>query len=59
MKQPNHLLIEAAARLFADGHTDLAQDLRQLARRWTPADEEELCGRGQPTIDRADAQQGL
>lgn len=46
MKPPNRVLLEAAARLFADGHNVLAQDVRQLARQWTPADEQELCGRG-------------
>lgn len=51
MKQPNRLLLEASARLYADGHPDLASDLRQLARRWTPADEQELCGRGQRTAN--------
>lgn len=49
MKPPNRVLLEAAARLFAAGHTDLAQDVRQLATKWTPADEQELCGRGLPT----------
>jgi len=55
MKQPNRLLIEASARLFADGHPELAADLRQLARHWTPADETELCGRGllEQEADRA------
>lgn len=45
MKAPNVVLIEAAARLFADGHDRLAADVRQLARKWTP--EEELVGQPQ------------
>lgn len=39
MIEPHKLLLEAALRLFADGHTELAQDVRQLAQRWTPVDE--------------------
>lgn len=49
MKPPNQVLLEAAARLFAAGHPDLAQDVRQLAKRWTPEDDDLLCGRGLPT----------
>jgi hypothetical protein len=42
MIEPHKLLIQAAARLFADGHGDLARDVRQLALKWTPADERRL-----------------
>ena len=57
MQQPNRLLIEAAARLFAAGHPELAVDLRQLARRWTPADERELCGQGHDDYNDIDEQE--
>lgn len=40
--KPHQLLIQVAARLFADGHVDLAQDVRQLANKWTPAQEKRL-----------------
>lgn len=42
--KPHQLLIQVAARLFADGHVDLAQDVRQLANKWTPAQEKRLVG---------------
>ena len=29
-------------RLFAEGHADLAYDLRQLALKWTPESEKRL-----------------
>lgn len=29
-------------RLFAEGHTELAYDLRQLALKWTPESEKRL-----------------
>lgn len=57
MKQPHRLLIEAAVRLFADGHPTLATDLRQLARRWTPEDERELCGHERSVYDDLDEQE--
>lgn len=45
MRAPAHqLLLQAAARLNADGHTDLAQDILQLARQWTPEAERLLVG---------------
>lgn len=42
MDQPNVLLAKAAARLNAHGYTDMAQDLLQLSRRWTPESERQL-----------------
>lgn len=42
MKQPHLLLVEASVRLFAEGHTELAYDLRQLALKWTPESEKRL-----------------
>lgn len=42
--KPHQLLIQVAARLFADGHVDLAQDVRQLANKWTPLREKRLVG---------------
>lgn len=42
MIEPHKLLIQAAARLFADGHVEMAQDIRQLAQKWTPVDEQRL-----------------
>jgi hypothetical protein len=49
MKGPaHHLLLQAAARLNADGHTDLAGDMLQLARQWTPEGERELIGDRSP-----------
>lgn len=44
MYPPHQLLLYAAARLNAHGHTSLAQDLRQLARHYTPSSETELVG---------------
>ena len=49
----NRLLIQVSARLFADGHTAMAQDVRQLAHQWTPEQERRLVG-GE-TIDRTGA----
>jgi len=49
MIEPHKLLLEASLRLFADGHTELAQDVRQLAQRWTPIDEWRLVS-GDKTI---------
>lgn len=57
MKQPNHVLIEASARLFADGHPDLAADVRQLAKRWTPQDEQMLCGHASTDHEGIDEQE--
>ena len=42
MISPHQLLIQVSARLFADGHVDLASDVRQLAQRWTPQAEKQL-----------------
>jgi len=42
MNKPHELLIQVSARLFADGHQDLAYDVRQLALRWTPEREKRL-----------------
>ena len=50
MIEPHKLLIQVAARLFADGHNDLAFDVRQLAIRWTPEDERRLVS-GDRTIE--------
>lgn len=50
MIEPHKLLIQVAARLFADGHNDLAFDVRQLALRWTPLDERRLVS-GDKTIE--------
>jgi hypothetical protein len=50
MIEPHKLLIQAAARLFADGHNDLARDVRQLAHKWTPLDEQRLIS-GDKTIE--------
>jgi hypothetical protein len=45
MKGPaHHLLLQAAARLNADGHVELAADILQLARQWTPESEQQLVG---------------
>lgn len=52
MEDPTQLLLQAAARLNADGHIALASDLHQLARKWAPP--EELVGNVLPmqqTID--------
>lgn len=38
MDQPHTLLLKAAARLHADGHADLGQDIHVLARRLVPAE---------------------
>jgi hypothetical protein len=51
--EPHHLLIQVSARLFADGHTTMAQDVRQLAHQWTPEQERRLVG-GE-TIDKTGA----
>ena len=42
MRAPHQLLIQAAARLAADGHVDLSADIRQLANKWTPESEKAL-----------------
>jgi hypothetical protein len=45
MRAPAHqLLLQAAARLNADGHHDLGADVLQLARQWTPEAERLLIG---------------
>jgi hypothetical protein len=45
MKGPaHHVLLQASARLNADGHVDLAADILQLARQWTPDAERQLVG---------------
>ncbi|NBS70507.1 hypothetical protein EBT31_16575 [bacterium] len=31
--------MRAALQLYANGHVELASDLKQLASKWTPADE--------------------
>ena len=41
MEKPHVLLLKAAARLNADGHFALAQDIHQLARKWTPHEYQE------------------
>jgi hypothetical protein len=53
MIEPHRLLIQVSARLFADGHTAMAQDVRQLAHQWTPDQERRLVG-GE-TIDKTGA----
>jgi hypothetical protein len=40
----HHVLLQASARLNADGHTELASDVLQLARQWTPESERQLVG---------------
>ena len=42
MERPNVLLAKAAARLNADGHSALAQDVLRLSRKWTPGYERQL-----------------
>ena len=44
LDSPHHVLLQAAARLNADGHVDLAADVHQLAKRWTPAEYTETIG---------------
>lgn len=39
MDSPIALLLQAAARLNAEGHIALALDLQRLARRWSPPEE--------------------
>lgn len=54
MDDPTQLLLQAAARLNAEGHIALALDLHQLARKWAPP--EELVGNVLPlqqTVDLA------
>lgn len=53
---PHQLLLHAAARLNAHGHTALAQDLRQLSRQWTPEKEKELVG---GSVDAAPCELGV
>lgn len=49
MKEPAHrLLQQAAARLNADGHVELAADVLQLSRNWTPDNERALVGERLP-----------
>lgn len=36
MESPHQILLQAAARLHADGHNVLAADVYQLAKHWTP-----------------------
>lgn len=52
--KPHQLLIQVAARLFADGHVDLAQDVRQLANKWTPIQEKRLVGGAKYTPSKRD-----
>lgn len=54
MKQPHLLLVEASARLFAEGHAELAYDLRQLALKWTPESEKRLIHGPEPTDEDHD-----
>ena len=42
MIKPNDLLTQVSLRLFADGHTGMAYDVRQLALKWTPESEKRL-----------------
>jgi hypothetical protein len=44
LQSPHHVLLQAAARLNADGHVDLAADVHQLAKRWTPTEYNETIG---------------
>lgn len=44
MQRPHHVLLQAAARLSADGHNVLAADVYQLAKHWTPPDYTETIG---------------
>jgi hypothetical protein len=44
LEKPHRVLLQAAARLNADGHNVLAADVLQLARRWTPAEYSETTG---------------
>ena len=53
--KPHQLLIQVAARLFADGHVDLAQDVRQLANKWTPTQEKRLVGGAKYTPPKREA----
>jgi hypothetical protein len=50
MKRPHELLVQASVRLFAEGHAELAYDLRRLALKWTPENEKRLI-HGPETID--------
>lgn len=49
MESPHHVLLQAAARLNADGHNVLAADVYQLAKHWTPADYTETVGNSDQT----------
>ena len=51
LQSPHHVLLQAAARLNADGHVDLAADVHQLAKRWTPTEYNETVGNAdQPRV---------
>jgi hypothetical protein len=51
LQSPHHVLLQAAARLNADGHIDLAADVHQLAKRWTPTEYNETIGNAdQPRV---------
>ncbi len=54
MKSPHQLLVEASIRLFAEGHAELAYDLRQLALKWTPESEKRLIHGLEPLDDDHD-----
>jgi len=54
MKRPHLLLTEASLRLFAEGHSELAYDLRRLALKWTPESEKRLIHGPSPTTDDND-----
>lgn len=41
-------------RLFAEGHAELAYDLRQLALKWTPESEKRLIHGPEPTDEDHD-----
>ena len=36
MDRPDRVLMRAALQLYADGHVDIASDLRQLAAKYRP-----------------------
>lgn len=48
MDRPHVLLLKAAARLHSCGHSDLAQDILQLSRQWTPAEIQEVINASDP-----------
>lgn len=39
MDRPDRVLMRAALQLYASGHIQLADDVKQLAVKWTPDDE--------------------